>query len=60
MTAQKFNVGERVIKTSGYRYVGLIKAAFVNSFDDWRYVVENEDAPGMLHIFNGEQLEHAE
>ena len=57
----KFNVGDKVYKPAGYRFVGEVLAAFVvpNRFPNMggeRYVVINSD--GLMHIFNPGQLEH--
>ncbi len=53
------NVGDKVRKVSGYPFPGHIVAAF-DMPAGRRYVVNNSDAPGMLHIFNGGQLELVE
>lgn len=56
-----FKLGDTVQKTKGYKYPGVIVAVFTNIAGDTRYVVEatGEEYKGMLHIFNGEQLELA-
>ena len=56
---QKFNPGDHVVKVSGYRYPGIVVAAFQNLAGQWRYVVECTvpEVAGMLHIYNGGQLE---
>ena len=56
---QKFNPGDHVVKVSGYRYPGIVVAAFQNMAGQWRYVVECTvpEVAGMLHIYNGGQLE---
>jgi hypothetical protein len=48
--------GDTVIKTSGYRFAGVVVAAFCKrDGTSMRYVVENDD--GLLHIFNAGQLQ---
>lgn len=56
---QKFRVGDKVAKVSGYPFPGIVVAAFQNTSGQWRYVVECtvEEVRGMLHIYNGNQLE---
>lgn len=58
MTAAQFNVGEKVTKVTGYKYPGMVVAAFQTRAGEWRYVVECTvpGCEGMLHIFNGQQL----
>ena len=55
-SAFKFGAGEHVRKPSGYAFDGIVRSAFMVSGGD-RYVVESEASPGLLHIFNGSQLE---
>ena len=55
-SAFKFSVGELVRKPSGYAFDGIVRSAFMVAGGD-RYVVESEASPGLLHIFNGSQLE---
>lgn len=59
MNEQQFNPGDHVVKVSGYRYPGIVVAAFQNLAGQWRYVVECTvpEVAGMLHIYNGGQLE---
>jgi hypothetical protein len=59
MSEQQFNPGDHVVKVSGYRYPGIVVAAFQNMAGQWRYVVECTvpEVAGMLHIYNGGQLE---
>jgi len=59
MTEVPFNVGDRVKKLSGYEYPGFIVSVFTNRAGAVRYVVEADHPAfsGMLHIFNGDQLE---
>jgi hypothetical protein len=58
---QAFAQGDRVRKVKGYKFPGVVVAAFANLRGDWRYVVECtvDEVAGMLHIYNGEQLEAA-
>jgi hypothetical protein len=60
MTDVPFKVGDRVKKRSGYEYPGIIVSVFTNRAGAVRYVVEADHSAfsGMLHIFNGDQLEH--
>jgi hypothetical protein len=60
MTDAPFKVGDRVKKRSGYEYPGFIVSVFSNRAGAVRYVVEADHPAfsGMLHIFNGDQLEH--
>ncbi len=51
-----FSVGSKVFKPQGYPYPGEVRSVFTNRAGDVRYVVESELAPGMLHIFSGNQL----
>jgi len=55
----EFEVFEYVRKKKGYHFPGMIMAKFTNRSGDIRYVVEaiHPDFKGMLHIFNGAQLE---
>lgn len=55
---QLFEVGEKVYKSEGYTYPGVVVAAFQTTEKKWRYVVECTEpaVKGMLHIFNGKQL----
>lgn len=56
----KFRIGDRVEKTTGYSYPGVVVSVFSTLSGKLRYVVEHEVSIGMLHIFNEEQLKHAE
>jgi hypothetical protein len=60
MTEGPFKVGDQVKKRSGYEYPGFIVSVFTNRAGAVRYVVEADHPAfaGMLHIFNGDQLEH--
>jgi hypothetical protein len=60
MTDVPFKVGDRVKKRSGYEYPGFVVSVFTNRAGAVRYVVEADHSAfsGMLHIFNGDQLEH--
>lgn len=53
-------VGDEVIKSSGYKFPGVVVASFHNRAGDQRYVVEctAPGASGMLHIYSPAQLEH--
>ena len=54
----KFRIGDEVRKIGGnYQASGWIVAAFTTRAGLDRYVFEFESMPGMLHIFNGSQLE---
>jgi hypothetical protein len=59
MADAPFKVGDQVEKRSGYEYPGFIVSVFTNRAGVVRYVVEADhpDFSGMLHIFNGDQLE---
>jgi hypothetical protein len=59
MTDVPFKIGDRVKKRSGYEYPGFIVSVFTNRAGALRYVVEADHPAfsGMLHIFNGDQLE---
>lgn len=50
-------VGNFVVKRSGYYYPGWIVSVFKTRADETRYVVEHAFSKGMLHIFNETQLE---
>lgn len=54
----KYKVGDRVIKTAGYPYPGIVVAAFKTLAGKDRYVVECvvPGVEGMLHIFSEENL----
>ena len=52
---QQFKVGDLVAKVGGdYTFFGEVRAAFTKRSGVWRYAVEND--AGILHIFNGKQL----
>ena len=56
----KFSEGDKVRKVGGsYQATGYIVGIAVTTTGDVRYVFEFETFPGMLHIFNEGQLEHA-
>ena len=59
MTDVPFKVGDRVKKRSGNEYPDFIVSVFTNRAGAVRYVVEADHPAfsGMLHIFNGDQLE---
>jgi hypothetical protein len=54
-----FELFDRVKKRNGYSFPGLIVSVFRTTSGETRYVVEatGEEYKGMLHIFNGDQLE---
>lgn len=56
----KFRIGDPVCKPQGYSYPGIVKGIFFTSTGDIRYVVELdvEEAGGLFHIFNEQQLDH--
>ena len=51
-------VGTPVHKTSGYKFPGEVRAAFLTKAGKLRYVIESwsKDTEGMLHIFSPENL----
>ena len=57
--AEPFKIGDRVRKRAGYEYPGIIVSVFTTRAGAVRYVVEADhpEFAGMLHIFNGDQLE---
>lgn len=59
MEKSKFNVGDHVVKISGYPFPGVVVSAFLTLSGQWRYVVECvvPEVSGMLHIYNEKQLE---
>ena len=58
---QAFAQGDRVRKVKGYKFPGVVVAAFTTLEGNWRYVVQctAEDTAGILHIYNAGQLEAA-
>jgi len=58
---QAFAEGDRVRKVKGYKFPGVVVAAFTTLEGNWRYVVQctAEDTAGILHIYNAGQLEAA-
>lgn len=59
----KFEIRDRVRKISGYSYEpAMIVAAFKNTKGEERFVAEITEGQcaGMLHVFNGGQLEHVD
>ncbi len=54
-----FRPGDAVVKSSGYEFPGVVRAAFTTSGGVVRYVVEHSTNVGLLHIFNEGQLEAA-
>jgi len=58
MSDLKFTPGDRVRKIGGsYQADGEIKAAFLADDGSARYVFRFDNPPGLLHIFNENQLE---
>jgi hypothetical protein len=57
--SQPFKLGDLVRKRAGYEYPGVIVSIFTTRVGAVRYVVEADHPAftGMLHIFNGDQLE---
>lgn len=52
----KFKIGDQVNKIKGYPFPGEVRSVFANKNGDRRLVVESTVLPGMLHIFNEEQM----
>jgi hypothetical protein len=54
-----FMIGDKVRKTSGYQFPGVVVSVFFTRAGAERYVVECTvpECAGMLHIYNGNQLE---
>lgn len=52
----KFSIGDQVNKIKGYPFPGEVRSVFTNKKGETRLVVESTVLPGMLHIFNEEQL----
>jgi hypothetical protein len=53
----KFKVGDKAIKTKGYKFPCTIVSVFETVEGNVR-VVGEMDEYGLLHIFNEDQLEH--
>lgn len=53
----QFNVGDLVVKKTGYEFLSTVQAVFTNRNGDVRLVCESIVIPGMLHIFNPGQME---
>lgn len=49
-------VGDRVTKTTGYAFDGIVRAVFAKGDGETRVVVESSVIVGMLHIFAPTQL----
>lgn len=61
MTDFKFKVDEHVRKVGGsYEATGIIKAAFRADDGTARYVFRFDNPPGLLHIYNEEQIKRFE
>lgn len=56
-----FKVGDKVEKTKGYKWPGVIVAIFTTSSAAERIVVECTvpEVSGALHIYSPDQLEHS-
>ena len=58
LTKLKFQIGDSVRKSGGtYEADGIIVGGAITTRGDVRYVFEFKQFPGMLHIFNEDQLE---
>lgn len=58
MKPDVFEVESRARKVGGsYEATGTIRAAFKTRNGQQRYVFDFDEPPGLLHIFNHEQLE---
>jgi hypothetical protein len=55
---KKFQVGDKAIKVKGYKFPCTIVSVFQTVEGNVR-VVGEMDEYGLLHIFNEDQLEHA-
>lgn len=57
-TEDLLEIGDKVVKVSGYRYTGEIRSIIKKKDGSIRYVVEStsEDTEGMLHIFSRSQI----
>ena len=56
--SESFKVGDLVRKRAGYEYPGIIVSVFRTRAGAVRYVeADHPGFAGMLHIFNGDQLE---
>ncbi len=53
---KEINPGTFVQKSSGYTFPGVVIARFTTLGGSTRYVVESLTSPGLLHIFNRDQL----
>lgn len=55
----RFEVGQFVVKTKGYKWPGVVVAAFITTSDKERYVVECTvpEVSGALHIYSPDQIE---
>jgi hypothetical protein len=54
-------IGTPVVKVTGYPFPGEVRAVFLTTKGELRYVIEasGEAYAGLLHIFNPEQIEDA-
>lgn len=55
-----FLIGDKVAKTSGYPFDGIVRSVFANSDREVRVVVEMDRGfkGDVLHIFSPNQLQH--
>ena len=51
-----YSIGDRVNKSTGYEFPGIVVSVFLTKQSNIRYVVEHENALGLLHIFSEAQL----
>lgn len=52
----KFSIGDKVRKVRGYEFDSTVVSVFQNLSGDTRVVCESSVIPGLLHIFNEDQL----
>ena len=52
----ELRVGDKVIKAKGYEFIAVVVAVFKNQAGEERVVCESLMIPGLLHIFNPEQM----
>jgi hypothetical protein len=57
-----FKIGDKVQKTSGYKWPGVVVAVFENLAGQTRVVVECTvpEVSGALHIYNSSQIERVD
>lgn len=59
-SVNEWRIGQPVVKPDGYPFPGTVRAVFTNEAGALRLVVENADAPGLLHIFSPSQVRRVE